>query len=580
MQFGKHTSQAVKDFFLALSLANLLMIDPWTRVLGLNQTDVFFRREPPTRMDILGVTIAVLFIAATLWSLTTIIREIPFKPLKVLVRTIFLFVVFESADAILSRTARFWWIQNQLYERYQSLVQSAPQASTVLMAILMIALIAAVVRWGRLLANVAVPLVMLEIPFVLIMFLQAGGKFMNYPKFARQFADQPAIPLTHDAHRDPHVVWLLFDELDQGMIGATKAYKIPIPEIERLKAQSLVATNAVPPAYCTRLSMPAYITGRQIKQIDAQGARDATVTLASNGQAVSLAAQNNIFAEAISAGFKTGIVGWYLPYCRMLRNSFNSCFWEPMYSNSLKTGATIPDNILTQLWNAADTVPMGTFLLRNIDRTARCQHRVAVYKDILAHARQQARDPSVDLLFVHFPIPHPPGFFNAKSGEFDCGGDYVDNVSLVDSAIGDLRAAMTAAGTWDKSIVIISSDHPYREWSWGSMNWRARKESAHGEDHLYTRVPLIVKLPNQHSGRRYTGEFNTVLLHDLILAALHGSFTTAPDLANWITENAASSPPPVDVRVCMPFSPTTTSDANIFTAGPAKQINLNHTDDD
>ncbi len=582
MQFGQHTSQALKDFSLALSLANLLMIDPWTRVLGLNAIDVFYRKSPPTRMDILGVTIAVLFITAAVWSVTTIIREFGSRTLKIAVRTMFLFIAFESFDAILSRTARFWWYQNQLHEWYESMARFAPRTTTMLSAIAVIALVAAMVRWGRQLTKVAIPAVMFEIPFVLIMFLQAGGMFVNYGHFAEQFQDQPAIAVNRNASVTPHarVVWMLFDELDEGMIGSKKPYQIPIPEIERLKAQSLVATDAVPPAYCTRLSLPAYLTGHQIMDIDPQGARDVSIGLVSTGQDVPWDPQDNVFAQAMSEGFATAIVGWYLPYCRMLKNSFSSCFWYPMYGDSLKTGATIPDDILTQLWNAADAVPLGQALLKNIDKTAHCEHRITAYEDILAHARRQAVDPSVDLVFVHFPIPHPPGFYNARLGKFDCKGDYVDNVSLVDATIGKLRAAMTVAGTWDNSVVIISSDHPYREWSWGAMNWRGRKERTHGEGQLYARVPLIMKLAHEHSGLRYTGAFNTVLLHDLVLAALHGSFHSPANLANWISETGASRPAPVNVSMCMPFGPSNSSGTNTFTAGPTRKVDVSGAEDD
>src|ERR1700682_3255177 len=87
MKFGKYTNQALKDFFLALSLANLCMIDPWTRVLGLSLDDGFFRKAPPTRM---GVVTAVLFLTAASWSVTTIAREFGSRSLKITVRTLFL----------------------------------------------------------------------------------------------------------------------------------------------------------------------------------------------------------------------------------------------------------------------------------------------------------------------------------------------------------------------------------------------------------------------------------------------------------------------------------------------------------
>ena len=94
MQLGKQTSQAAKDLLLALSLANLCMIDPWTRVLGISPSDIFFRRNPPSRMDLVSVMVAVLFLCAAFWSVGTLTREFGGRWIKGTVRTAFLIVLF------------------------------------------------------------------------------------------------------------------------------------------------------------------------------------------------------------------------------------------------------------------------------------------------------------------------------------------------------------------------------------------------------------------------------------------------------------------------------------------------------
>src|ERR1700687_1239597 len=102
-----------------------------------------------------------------------------------------------------------------------------------------------------------------------------------------------------------------------------------------------------------------------------------------------------------------------MPYCKILKNSFNYCWWAPAYSNSIRTGATIPDDILTQLWNAADATPVGAIKLKKLDADTRCVRRIHVYEELFARAKELATDPQFDLVFVHFPIPHPPGFYRA-----------------------------------------------------------------------------------------------------------------------------------------------------------------------
>jgi hypothetical protein len=254
------------------------------------------------------------------------------------------------------------------------------------------------------------------------------------------------------------VVWLLFDELDRGMVDGSDRFGVNYPETERLKRESVVATSAVSPTFCTRLSMPTYLSGHEISALDPQGPSLAKITLASSGRTIPWDPQDNLFAQAMRAGFTTGIVGWYMPYCRILKNGFNYCWWTPAYSNSLRTGATIPDDILTQLWNAADATPVGAIALKQVDATARCNHRIHVYEDILSRAERLAGAPQFDLVFVHFPIPHPPGFYRADKHQFDCSGDYIDNVSLVDRT--NRRNAVRDGADWH--VEQLDRDHQFR----------------------------------------------------------------------------------------------------------------------
>jgi hypothetical protein len=197
MKFGKYSSQALKDFFLALSLANLCMIDPWTRVLGLSLDDGFFRKAPPTRMDVVGVVIAVLFLTAAFWSVTTIAREFGSRSLKIIVRTLFLLFALIPIQTLLVRMPSFWWLETRVGLWFSDLAGKAPSAAHFTMALALIVILAAIVRWGRQLEKVIIPIVMMEIPFVLITFFQAGNLFRNYRGFLPQYEDQPAVAMSH-----------------------------------------------------------------------------------------------------------------------------------------------------------------------------------------------------------------------------------------------------------------------------------------------------------------------------------------------------------------------------------------------
>jgi hypothetical protein len=129
MKFGKYTNQALKDFFLALSLANLCMVDPWTRVFGLSLDDGFFRKAPPTRMDVVGVVIAVLFLTAAFWSVTTIVREFGPLSLKIAVRTLFLLFALIPIHTLLVRMPRFRWLETKVGLWFSDLATKAPSAA-------------------------------------------------------------------------------------------------------------------------------------------------------------------------------------------------------------------------------------------------------------------------------------------------------------------------------------------------------------------------------------------------------------------------------------------------------------------
>jgi type I phosphodiesterase/nucleotide pyrophosphatase len=555
MNLGKQASQASRDFLLSLSLANLCMVDPWTRVLGLSQGDLFFRRDPPSRMDLVGVVTAVLFLTATFWSVGTLAREMGPRWLKGSVRTTFLITLLIPVHTLVIRIPKFWWLETRATLWYAKAARHAPSLAPFAIGVVIVVFVAILIRYGQRIERYAVTAVMLEVPFVLITFFQAGKLFKNYDQFVTEFRDQPTVAMSPTHKARGRVVWLLFDELDNGMVDGSNRFGVTVPEIDRLRRESIIATKAVSPAFCTRLSIPSYLSGHEVSSFEPTGPSSAIAKVAqTKGLARQWNPRSNLFAQAKSEGYTTAMVGWYIPYCRILKESLNYCWWEPAYSNSLKTGATIPDDILTQLWNAADAAPLGTQALKEVDKVARCEHRVAVYGDIIDRAKKLSGDPRYDLVFIHFPIPHPPGFYRADRHQFDCSGDYVDNISLVDRTIGDMRTAMQAAGTWNDSTVIISSDHPYRTWLWGSIDERERVPEGAQEGGLFANVPLLVKLPGQHHGVRYNREFNTEVLHDMILSLIHGNISDPVELTGWLNENTATFLPPVPFSACPPFA--------------------------
>jgi hypothetical protein len=101
---------------------------------------------------------------------------------------------------------------------------------------------------------------------------------------------------------------------------------------------------------------------------------------------------------------------------------------------------------------------------------------------------------------------------------------------------------MEKVGTWDGSTLFVTSDHWWRTHSiWRNANWArlpeftwTAQETAYIDADQDKRVPFIAKLPGQNRSVTYTEEFNTLLVHNLILETLKGEIKTHEELKTWL----------------------------------------------
>jgi arylsulfatase A-like enzyme len=129
-------------------------------------------------------------------------------------------------------------------------------------------------------------------------------------------------------------------------------------------------------------------------------------------------------------------------------------------------------------------------------------------------------------VFVHFPIPHAPYFYDRSTGGYTLRNSlfsgYVDALELVDRTLAELRQTMQQAGTWDNTTVLITSDHSHRE--------AARRI----DGKMDNRVPFLVRFAGERSGLEYERPFNALAAHELILAILRREVVSAADAARWL----------------------------------------------
>ena len=169
-------------------------------------------------------------------------------------------------------------------------------------------------------------------------------------------------------------------------------------------------------------------------------------------------------------------------------------------------------------------------------------HQQQQYFRIRDRAYQEAVDPRIDFLYVHFPTPHLYSIYDAKRKDFSLSESttYFDNLALVDRTVGELRRKLEQAGLWDTTTLLISADHGLRYVLWhGGMNWTPQFDRLL-EDGQSPTVPFILKLGGESKPAVYDPPFSAVVTGDMALAVLRGEVATSAQAASWLTDKSTA----------------------------------------
>lgn len=316
----------------------------------------------------------------------------------------------------------------------------------------------------------------------------------------------------------PRVLWLLFDEMDQRITFSGRPAGLLLPELDRFRETALYATGALPPGMMTHTSIPSMMSGRVVYTSD-PNPNDFLVALEPGGKPVPWSSQTNLFSAARREGAEIAVASWYFPYCRLLGPSLTKCSWHSDFAVSVEPTAGLHQRMLAQL--------------RAIEPWNQRRETARKYRAILQTAKELAVDRDLDLVYIHWPIPHSPGMYDREKGQLtfsplrDLQDWYLDNLVLVDRTMGELRRAMEQALLWESTTILITSDHPWRR-------------AADFDGKADPRVPFLWKLAGQNTPVIYDGTFNTVLIHDLILAFLRKEISDPQGLVRWLDEQRAA----------------------------------------
>ena len=253
----------------------------------------------------------------------------------------------------------------------------------------------------------------------------------------------------------PRVVWIIFDETDYRLAFEQRPAGLKMPEFDWLRTESIFATNAYPPGDCTLYSMPALISGQRISSVQIKSCSDLLLTQADSGAVSSWSKLPSVFSSARELGVNTALVGWSSCYDRVLGDSLNYCAWHPFQMFESARAPQFDKAMLNQIGCLTGTL-RGRYIYIDLCRTC------------LEESLTVVTNEAYGLTLLHLPPPHKPGVYDPELGEYTCfsmskAKGYFNNLALADRFLGTLYRAMEVSNLWDRTWLIISADHSWRE---------------------------------------------------------------------------------------------------------------------
>jgi hypothetical protein len=532
------------NFLIALSAGCLLFIRRWYDLERLEPKALGYLRAAPIDRTLLEATaLSVLMVAAVFWMAWTWVERHPTVVRRRVGHVVFLLVMLSSLESV----RRYWNNEADHFDWGSNL------ALAILEGLLGCGIILLFFGRPRILkaARRVALLMTLLLPAVVFDFassiINADGP--------ESFAAPPNLPMLPASSSAPRMIWLVFDELDERFVFDARPAGLELPQLDRLRLESAVASKAIETSAATAVALPSLISGRIFASAQMVDSSTIKMKAEAGKPAMDWRSWPNVFQSARQMGLNAAVVGWHHPYCRLFGDQLVRCYALPSAHSTTALehellaaenglGGTIVDLFRRVRLNLLDLFRDSAHSLSERDNEAAVQRKQQIrYFSLRDRTYGDAADPKLGLLFVHLPTPHMFPIYNRREGNFDLRGarDYFDNLALVDRTLGELRAVLEKTGEWDRTALLVTSDHGFRPDNWrGGTGWTPEFDRLTAGGASLT-VPLMLKLPGAKagSGMMFDGAISNVVSGELALAVLKGEVATNAQAVTWMTAHAS-----------------------------------------
>jgi hypothetical protein len=340
----------------------------------------------------------------------------------------------------------------------------------------------------------------------------------------------------------PRIIWIVLDELSYQQVYGHRFHTLNLPAFDELAKQSTVFTHVVPADIMTAIVMPSLISGMPVDQIQpSSNGVGLKIHNPMTKQWLVFDQHDTIFSDAITVGYRTAITGWFNPYCRILPEVLDQCFWtyaQPALNKMLPRASIVGNVFNPFLLNTVimDNLPSALTHGNKVEDLIPKTH-IFDYQQLSDSADQLLQKSGFDFVLIHMAVPHPGGIYNRAARTFTTrSSTYIDNLALADSYLAHVRSLLESAGQWDSSAVVIMGDHSWRtKLVWSTVpGWTSEEQEASNGGEFDDRPAYIVKLPEQKNGIEINVPFAAVNTRALFSAIMKKQIVSPEDLSSWV----------------------------------------------
>jgi hypothetical protein len=354
--------------------------------------------------------------------------------------------------------------------------------------------------------------------FALVMTWQLGSAMLWRPG-PQSFATP--IPAARPSR--PRLVWILFDELAYQPTFEARDPSLRLPNLDRLRTESTLYSDMIPIAYRTTRAVPSLLLGSAVTDVVYTADNRYLVQTDNDSHWKPFDTRASLFGMAKAHGLTSSIVGWYVAYCPVFVGIATECYWNNQDAQDrgpTSLDASFGENVWFPLRILAEQLVAPRRAWADV-AAWNAEGHIASVKDVSRHALDTASNSQADILYLHIPAPHPPAFWDRRTGSYAVGGSYLDSLDFTDRLLGQLLDRLQAQPRWAATTLIVQGDHSWRTKMWRPLpGWSAEDERISNGGQWDPRPLLMIHSPGQQDARTVTAPTSVMFIHDTIAASI------------------------------------------------------------